>query len=157
MRHEKTWGLALAMLALGGCAGLDFGEQGLSYYEPKPYLFVAVNKECVSTATVISLPGEKRAVKFKSGFGSADLSVALSNGVLTNAGQKTDSKVPETITAVAALGTAMAALTAEKPGGKQVLCKPAATLYPIVNGVPDLKSPAEFPVDSKVVDAGSGK
>jgi hypothetical protein len=135
-------------------AGLDFGEAGLSFYEPKPYLFVFVNKDCVSTATVISLPGDKKSVMFKSGYGSADLSIALSNGILTNAGQKTDTKIPETITSIASLGAAMAALSATKKGAKQVICKPSAILYPIENGVPKLDSPAEFPIQSQVVDAG---
>lgn len=141
---------------LGGCAGLDFGDQGLSFYEPRPYLFVSVNMDCVSTATLISLPGERRSVKFKSGYGSSDLSVALSNGILTSAGQKTDTKVPETITSIASLGTALAALSADK-GVKQVICKPSAILYPVVNGVPDLNSPAVFPVESKLVDGRVAK
>lgn len=140
---------------LSGCAGLDFGDAGLSYYEPAPYLFVAVTKECVSSATVVSLPGVKRAVKFGRGYGSADLSVALDNGMLKSAGQKTDTKVPETITSFAALGTAMAAMSVEK-GAKQLVCVPSAVLYPVKNGVPDLSSPYQFLVDNKVIDLGGG-
>lgn len=156
MKYAKFAVLVGASTVLVGCAGLDFGDQGLSFYEPKPYLFVSVNKDCVSTATLISLPGDRKFVKFKSGYGSSDLSVALSNGILTNAGQKVDTKVPETITSIASLGTAMAVLSAEK-GVKQVICKPSAILYPVVNGVPDLNSPAVFPIESKVVDGGATK
>lgn len=139
---------------LSACAGLDFGAAGVSYYEPRPYLFVSLNKECVSTATVISVPGEKRSVKFKSGYGSADLSIAMSNGILTNVGQKTDSKVPETITSLASLGTAMAAMKAPEKGEMQLVCVPTATLYPINDGVPDLKSLIAFPVDTKIIEPG---
>ncbi|WP_310447295.1 hypothetical protein [Thiobacillus sp.] len=156
MKYAKIAVLVGSSIVLNGCAGLDFGDQGLSFYEPKPYLFVSVNKDCVSTATLISLPGDRKFVKFKSGYGSSDLSVALSNGILTNAGQKVDTKVPETITSIASLGTAMAALSVEK-GVKQVICIPSAILYPIVNGVPDLNSPAVFPVESKVVDGAATK
>ncbi|MVV49018.1 hypothetical protein EJA72_12300 [Pseudomonas sp. PB120] len=145
-----------ASILISGCAGLDFGEQGLSYYEPKPYLFVSIGKDCVSTATVVSLPGEKRALKFKSGYGSSDLSVTLANGILTNAGQKTDTKIPETITAVASLGTALASLSADK-SSRQLVCVPTATLYPIMNGVPELSKPSAFPVESKLIDMGIAK
>lgn len=110
----------------------------------------------MSTATLISLPGDRKFVKFKSGYGSSDLSVAFSNGILTNAGQKVDTKVPETITAIASLGTAIATMSPDK-GVKQVICIPSAILYPVVNGVPDLNSPASFPVESKIVDGGVTK
>ncbi|MDP2868359.1 hypothetical protein [Methyloversatilis sp.] len=156
MKYAKSTILLGASTILGGCAGLDFGEQGLSFFEPKPYLFVSVNKDCVSTATLISLPGDKKFVKFKTGYGSSDLSVALSNGILTNAGQKVDAKVPETITSIASLGTAIATLSAEK-GVKQAICEPSAILYPVMNGVPDLKSPAVFPIQIKMVEGGVTK
>ena len=156
MKYAKIAVLLGASAVLGGCAGLDFGDQGLSFYEPKPYLFVSVNKDCVSTATLISLPGDKKSVKFKSGYGSSDLSVALSNGILTNAGQKVDTKVPETITSIASLGTAMATLSIDK-GVKQIICKPSAILYPVTNGVPDLNTPVVFPVETKIVDGGVTK
>jgi hypothetical protein len=147
--------IALASLCLlSACAGLNFGDEGVTYYEPTPYLFVSLNKECVSTATVVSLPGKKRSVKFTKGYGSADLSIAMSNGILTNVGQKTDSKVPETITSIAALGTAMAAIKAFEKPQKQVVCVPTATLYEIKNGVPDSSSPIAFPIDTKIIEDG---
>jgi hypothetical protein len=155
MAHAKFVVAFGSICTLSGCAGLDFGDAGLTYYEPAPYLFVSINKECVSSATVVSLPGVKRAVKFDRGYGSADLSVALANGMLTSAGQKTDTKVPETITAVAALGTAMAAMSADK-STKQLICVPSAVLYPINNGEPDLNSPWNFPIETIVIDLGSG-
>ena len=153
MRTAMIFAIGGISSLLASCAGLDFGEEGLSFYEPKPFLFVAVNKDCISTATLISLPGERKSVKFRSGYGSSDLSVAFANGILTNAGQKTDTKIPETITSIASLGTAMAALSADK-GVKQVVCKPSAILYPVVNGKPDLNSPLDFSVESTIVNTG---
>lgn len=143
--QSKIIGFAIgSSLILGGCAGLDFGKEGLTYNEPKPYLFVSVDKDCLSTATVVSVPGNEKHVKFKSGFGSADLSVTLSNGILTSVGQKTDTKIPETITAMAGLGGLFKTQSENK---SKLSCNPTATLYPIVNGAPDLNQPSSFPVE----------
>jgi len=155
MKAFKLVSALSSICLLSGCAGLDFGEEGLTYYEPAPYLFVSVNKECVSTATVVSLPGAEKKVKFDRGYGSAELSVVLANGILTNVGQKTDTKIPETITSIASLGTAMAALSAADKDAKQkqLVCVPSAILYPIKKGVPDMSSPAEFPIQTKLIDS----
>lgn len=129
---NKTVVIVSAMI-IGGCARLDFGEEGLLYFEPKPYLMVSVDKECVATATVVSIPGEAKHVKFKSGFGSAALSVALSDGMLTNVGQTTDTKIPETITAILSVGPAGGEAT-DSPGSTNC---PSAILYPIEQGEPN--------------------
>ncbi|HEY2775029.1 MAG TPA: hypothetical protein VGK20_13360 [Candidatus Binatia bacterium] len=138
----------LAMLvatALCGCAGIDFDSTGpgLTYYEPRPYLFVTTTRECVSTATVISIPDRKKTMKFRSGYGSSDLSATFSGGMVTAVGQKVDTKIPETITAVSSLATAAGGLglmEAGKPAPgskpKAAECTPAARLYAIENGVP---------------------
>jgi len=126
----------------------------MTYYDPKPYLFVSTTKECVTTATVIAIPGVKNAIKFESRYGSADLSAALSNGMITSVGQKTDTKIPETISAIASLGTAAAGFKAMAETGKQIICAPAATLYPVVSGVPDLDHPLSFPVPKETDDLG---
>jgi len=142
----------LLLSALSGCAHIDFGNEGLTYYDPTPCLFVSTSKECVTTATVVIVPGAKRSLKFKSGYGSAELNASFTNGMLASVGQKTDTKVPETITSVAALGTAIAGFKAladtrkEEPP-KQVTCVPTAVLYPIdASGLPDLRKPLSFPV-----------
>ncbi len=142
----------LLSVALYGCAHLDFdefnekekGNGGVTYYDPKPYLFVSTNKDCVSTATVVVLPERKRTVKFKMGYGSSDLSVGLSNGMITSVGQKTDSKIPETIGAIAGLGTAVGGIVKIRAEGKP--CIPSAELYPIENGAPNLQTPIQFPI-----------
>lgn len=140
----------LSVFLLSGCAHLDFGNgKGLTYYDPKPYLFVTISKDCAATATVIMLPGKVEKVKFDSGYGSADFSIGLSNGMITSVNQKTDTKIPETITSLAGLGTAAGNLlkttmaAPEKPAEKQVY-KRTAALYPIENGVPNISAPISF-------------
>ena len=134
-------------LALSGCAGLAFNDAprsgALIYYDSSPYLLVTFTKDCVSAASVISLPGTARSVSFQSGYGTADLSVTLTNGMIASVGQKTDTKVPETLTAIAGLATAAGKLgSAAAPGaGKTVECVPVARLYPIINGAPDTAHP----------------
>ena len=125
-RLARFGSLLLACWSLG-CGHLEFVDfqkgEGLTYYEPMPYLFLVITPECVTTANVIVLPGEKRTLKFVSGLGSTDLSVSVSNGMLTAVGQKTDTKIPETIGAIASL--AGGAVAARAVGG----CTPTATLY----------------------------
>jgi hypothetical protein len=145
MTAVKWLGVGIALF-LSGCAHIDFGQDnGLTYYDPKPYFFVSTNKNCMTTATVVVVPETKRTMKFVPGFGSADLSAVLSNGMITSVGQKTDTKLPETITALTALGTAFGIKTAEE--AKPAQCKPTATLYPVLNGVPDSKQPIPFSVE----------
>ncbi len=132
-------------LGVFGCAHIDFGGDGMTYYDPMPYLFVSTTKECVTTATVITIPETKKVMKFVPGIGSSDLSATLSNGMIAAVGQKSDTKIPETISAVAGLATAGATLgknVAESKAG----CTPTATLYPVSSGVPDIEHPLSFPV-----------
>ncbi|WP_157061602.1 hypothetical protein [Pseudomonas sp. P97.38] len=89
--------------ALMGCAGIDLGKDGLTYYDPVPYLLVSNKADCSQSVTAVTLPGEKRSLKFKSGLGTAKLNVTLANGMITSIGQETDTKIPETITALTPL------------------------------------------------------
>jgi hypothetical protein len=149
----------VAAIVFAGCARLDFDDgkgAGLSYYDAKPYLFVSVSKECVPTASLLMLPAEKRQVRFISGMGSADLNLTLKDGMVTVVGQKTDTKIPETMTSLAGLTTAAAgalatfktldkSTTSEKGTAgaakkAEVVC-PQALLYPIENGVPNKDAP----------------
>ena len=149
----------LSMSLLSSCAHLDFGDdKGLTYYDPKPYLFVSTTKECVTTATIVVIPESKKEVQLKSGYGTADLSVALSNGMITSVGQKTDTKIPETITSIASLGTAAGGIMKMAPApGKQIICTPTATLYPVENGVPNTNAPISFILTKEIVDLGDSK
>ena len=146
--------ITIGLLFLSGCAHLDFtdftdGKGGVTYYDPKPYLLVSTTKECVTTAAVVVLPEKKKTVKFKPGYGSADLSVGLTNGVITSVGQKTDTKIPETIGSIASLGTAIGNVMRIQPEGRPVTCAPSAALYPVEDGVPNLKKFFSFPIEVK--------
>ena len=130
-----------AISFLTGCAGLTFGPEStsaLTYYDPKPYLFISTTADCVSTATIISVPETKKGVSFNSGYGTADLSITLSGGMITAVGQKTDSKIPETLSSVATLATAVGGL-ARSAVPQPAACKPSARLYNIDKGVVDPK------------------
>jgi hypothetical protein len=134
-----------AVSVLTACAGLTFGPEStsaLTYYDPKPYLFISTSADCVSTATIISIPEAKRGVTFNSGYGTADLSVTLSGGMITAVGQKTDTKIPETLSSVATLATALGVARSTKLEGA---CSPGAKLYNIDKGVIDPKPIVSIP------------
>jgi uncharacterized protein YceK len=135
--HMKTFLPLSLIIALSGCASVDFnsGEDGAVYYEPLPYLFYSVSDKCISSATVVSLPGKKRHLDFKAGYGSSNLSAEFSNGLLAKVGQTSDSKIPETLTSIASLATAGALGVSPTAGG----CPQKAVLFPIEDGVPNLK------------------
>jgi len=148
--QKITIGGIIFLSLLSGCAHLDFGEEGLTYYDTKPYLFVTTAKDCKYTATVVVVPGTKRAVKFIPGYGTANLSVSLSSGMITTAGQATDTQIPATISAITGLTTAAAGMTKATelklpPEIAQMECIPTALLYPIESGVVGDK-PISFPV-----------
>ncbi len=145
MRNARIGACLFLTVALAGCAHLEFkaSEPGLTYFEPVPYLAVTRATDCKVTATVLVLPGEQRTLRFHSGYGSSDLSATLSNGMLQSVGQKTDTKVPETITALAGVATAF---KAGRPGeAKEPVCEARVRLYPIVKGAPDFDHPLTVP------------
>jgi len=125
----------LLILITTGCANVDFNasEDGAVYYEPLPYLFYSVTDKCVSSATVVSLPGKKRHLNFSAGYGSSALSAEFSNGLLAKVGQTSDSKIPETLTSLAGLKTAGVLFDGASP-----VCAPKSVLFPIEDGVPNL-------------------
>ena len=134
----KLRNVAFLAFAFSGCATVDFDSnpRGAVYYEPLPYVFYSITEKCVSSVAVVTLPGKRRYLDFRGGYGSSNLSAEFSNGLLIKVGQTSDSKVPETLTAVAAIATAAALLTDTKAP-----CSALAVLYPIVDGEPDTSRP----------------
>lgn len=125
---------ALLAVSLCSCAHLDFGENGgLTYYEPTPYVVLALSKDCTVNASLIVLPGKAKVVALKPGFGSSKLSVNLSNGMITSVNQEGDTQLPATIAALTGLATSAATL-------KEGECTPSATLYRVIDGVPEDKN-----------------
>ena len=124
MQIKKLLGLLLLIdaLTLAGCAEIAFYDNkellepktGVKFYYPKPYLLVAQpdNKDKPVEVSVIYLPDLKNPAwaKPKYGYGSADLSLSFQNGIITSVGQKTDTKIPETITAITGMAQSAAAL-----------------------------------------------
>ena len=148
MRNTRTAVCLFLALASSGCASLEFDAKtkpGLTYFEPVPYLAVTTTTDCKMTAAVLVLPGDKKMLSFHSGYGSADLSASVANGMLQAVGQKTDTKIPETITAVAGLATAVKGVAAAEPGKPDCSKSAYVVLYPIRNGDPDFKSPLAVP------------
>lgn len=97
---------------LASCAGVTIyddstltSKTGVRYYTSKPYILLTRTgkKDDPLQISVIYLPDTTKPqyATFKSGFGSAELSIKISNGSLSEFGGKGDSKGPETITALA--------------------------------------------------------
>lgn len=127
--------LAFSASFISGCAGLEFhdrpAEGALTYFDPKPYLLVETSSDCTTKTSVITVPGEARSVALKSGYGTADLSVSLSNGMITSVGQKTDTKIPETVSALAGAVKDVATVSVKSTSDS---CRGRSVLYPIVHG-----------------------
>ncbi|MFN6087595.1 MAG: hypothetical protein ACK47E_02495 [Cyclobacteriaceae bacterium] len=112
----KTNLLAILTLTviLSGCATVKFysdkeltKESGIEFYSPKPYLIVEKNpaKDVSMKMSIVYLPdfNNPKYAKLKTGFGSSDLKLSLENGIITSYGITSDSKIPETITAIGGL------------------------------------------------------
>lgn len=106
-----------------GCAGIKVykdpnlkHETAIKVHLPKPFLLVERSpaKDVGIKATIIFLPdlAEPIYVKAKNGMGTSNLTLNLEKGYLSQYGAVTDSKVPETITAVSGLATAFLPLIA---------------------------------------------
>ena len=127
--------------ALVGCAHISFHDPrnpgrniGLEYYKPKLFLLVAKNKDGTTKADILTLPdlAQPRYALLHPGYGSSNLALKLNNGVLTDVGQTVDTKIPETITALGSLATAVGGI----PKGPQSLgagtSEPSFRLFEII-------------------------
>lgn len=122
-----------AVLALGssGCAGVRVysdptlkKETGIRTFAPKPFLLVTRTgaEDKPIDLTVVYLPDTSNVlyIRQKAGWGSSELSVKLSNGIVTEFGTKSDSKVPESLTAMGSLLTAAAGAYKTAQEGRQI-------------------------------------
>jgi len=106
--------LLVGLFAFTGCASVKFysdpelkNETGLRYYTLKPYLlveFMAEEDNTVKT-TVIYLPdlANPQYVKTTPGLGSNELKMDFENSALTSYGIISESQIPETLEAFAAM------------------------------------------------------
>jgi uncharacterized membrane-anchored protein YhcB (DUF1043 family) len=130
-------------LCASGCARFAFysnadltgRETGIKFYTPKPYLLVARTgaQDKPTEVSVIYIPDLARPIyaQLRTGIGSANLTMTLSNGMLTTIGQDTDTKIPELITALGGFATSVA--TARKTSREASLLKQAAQDYSSVS------------------------
>jgi hypothetical protein len=142
----------LSGLLVAGCSRVEFADGWTSgsahYYDPVPYLVVTLAKDCSSNASVLLVPGKQRSISFSSGYGTSNLSANFQGGMLSSVGQQTDTKIPETITALTGLATAVPKLAAPAPGTPiQAQCTPKAMLYPIKDGQIDTTSATQIIVN----------
>jgi hypothetical protein len=127
---SSTCSTAGLILALAGCAGItverqtdkNSGDDGIRFYRPAPYLFQTATKDGCSTA-IIYLPdmSQEWIAVIHRGLGSAKSSLDLQDGWnLTSLNAESDSKIPETITALAGVAKLAipGAATPQIQGGK---------------------------------------
>ena len=133
---------------LSGCASVNFytksdltGKTGLKYYNVKPYLLVESNasKDNSVKTSIVYLPDMANPgyIAIKPGFGSSELKVSLSNGMLSSVGLLNESKIPESLDAIAALlsksGYAVSQFSQPGPPA-QTSEKPDFRLFEIIVG-----------------------
>ena len=144
------------IFAFAGCAPVKFysnsgltQKSGLKYYTVKPFLLVERDpvSNNVLKATALYLPDleNPQYMVIKDGLGSRKVDLKLTDGSINTLGVATDSKIAETIDALAALisksTTAITDLSAFKGQPQAVAALAITELYEIfmVNGVTTLK------------------
>jgi hypothetical protein len=134
-RFRASLACVLACSALAACADIKVfetdaqggvgRETGFLYYEPKIYLAIEQSKEG-RTAKLLSLPDltRPRLIQYQSGFGSTTLEFSTQNGLLTSVNQSIDTKVPELLTSVAGLATAVGAFLVDPAAPAERVLEP---------------------------------
>lgn len=141
--RAMMFAVVVPAVLLSGCGTLNFNakeDKGLAYYEPVPYFLLKTSMDCTFTGEVVSIPGQKKYFAQEARlFGSDSVSLKLSNGIITEVGHVSDSKIPETIAALSGLASALKPLKSNDAGkekdGEKKECAPKAALYPIKDGV----------------------
>jgi len=125
--------LFVGLVAFTGCASVKFysdsnltNETGLRYYTLKPYLLVEFKAEKDNTVktSVIYLPdlANPQYVRTTTGLGSNELAITFADGAIASYGLVSESQIPETLEAFAAMlsKSAYAAQTFTGEGKLQV-------------------------------------
>jgi len=107
---------AIATVSIGamGCAGVRVysdpamtHETGVRVFAPKPYLLVSRTgaRDQPVELSIVYLPDTRDAlyIRQQRGWGSNDLGVRMTNGILTDIGTRSDSRMPETVDAAGSL------------------------------------------------------
>lgn len=122
---------------LTGCAGLQFtGTEtagAFAYSAAVPFALVKTAADCSKTVEVLMLPGKPQGVRFRSGLGSAKLGIKLTNNMINDISQETDTKIPETIAALTSAAKAAAGAESLRTTTTAAASAcPAAALFQIV-------------------------
>lgn len=141
MLNRKTLACGSAIgiaTMLSGCAGLRFNaapqSDSFTYYEPAPFAVVKTAADCTKTVDIIAVPAKKRSVRPESGIGSSKLSLKMTNGVITEIGQETDTKIPEILGAIGDLAKTVGVAALSEGGGRDApQCTPAMKLYAVID------------------------
>ena len=146
-RHIALVVLFVSLIALTGCATVKFysdpelkNETGLRYYTLKPYLLVEYQAEKDNTVktTIVYLPdvSSPQYMVLKPGLGSNDLKMSFSNSALETYGIVSESQLPETLEAFAAMlsKSAYAAQAFTGPQATATEGGPVFKLFEIIYG-----------------------
>ena len=147
-RAISLFSISLVLCFISGCASVSFynspsltGKTGLKYYNVKPYLLVEPNatKDNSVKTSIVYLPdlANPQYVAIKPGFGSSEMKISLTNGSLSSVGLLNESKIPESINALAALlsKSGYAVTQFSQPGPpEQSIDQPDFRLFEIVVG-----------------------
>ena len=106
--------ITVIIIFLSGCASVQIYSKsdlkdrtGLRFYNPKPYLLVEMKSEKDMTVktSVIYLPDltNPQYLKVKPGFGSNELKMAFTNGILNSYGLTNSSDIPAVVNSLAGL------------------------------------------------------
>jgi hypothetical protein len=109
----------MVVMGMGACATVkNYDKQGqdigFEHYAASYYLVVHSTKDNGTDVSVLTLPNLSKPehLKYRAGMGKLEFSYKVTNGVLTEFGEKTESAATEAITGVAALATAYGAVLA---------------------------------------------
>jgi nitrogen fixation protein len=132
LRRFHFYGILALAVAATACARVEITKltdartysEGIRFYRPAPYLVTSQEKDgCKHQIVYLPDPDEEYLIRVLSGVGAVDAKATLENGWnLTALGETRDSKIPETISAVGGLLTAVKP-KAVLPGEKPVECR----------------------------------
>lgn len=118
--------LAAGCCLISACASIDYNtadDDDLLYFEPKPVLLVTNTADCKQQVSVLTIPATARRMRFKPGYGSSEMNVTLTNGMIGAVSQSVDLKLPETL-----------GLLTARALDKESVCEEGSFMYEIVGG-----------------------
>ena len=141
--------MVVSLILLAGCATVKVysdaelkKETGLRFYTLKPYLLVEylAEKDNTVKTSVVYLPdlSAPQYMQLKPGIGSSELKMSFKNSALESYGVVTDSKLPESMEAFAAMlsKTAYAAQTFTRPETQGTIDQGQGTTFRLYEIIP---------------------